>query len=81
MKKIVLILSFAIFLTTLVYSMSDEDVFYTKCTNCHGTEIIFKKKLNKKGWKKIIKKMNSYGANVNSSERNAIIRFLMNNKK
>ncbi|MGA1862954.1 hypothetical protein OWM07_08720 [Deferribacter thermophilus] len=53
MKRLSLILILTIFLTTFLYSMSDEDIFYTKCTNCHGTEIIFKKKLNKKGWKKL----------------------------
>jgi len=78
MHKIIFIF-LLLFFATMIYATSEEELFYTKCTQCHGEEIILNKKYDKGTWKKTVKKMKSYGANISSSESKKIIDFLIKN--
>lgn len=68
-----------LFVTTMIYATSEEELFYTKCTQCHGEGIILNKKYDRGTWEKTVKKMKSYGANISSSESKKIIEFLIKN--
>ena len=61
------------------FGMSDEELFYSKCSQCHGTGIITNKKLSKKEWERTVKKMKSYGAKLSSSEIKKIVDYLFLN--
>ncbi|MCB4203596.1 cytochrome c [Deferribacterales bacterium Es71-Z0220] len=78
MKKIIFITSLLL-VVTISYATSDEELFYTKCTQCHGEGIILNKKYDKSTWKKTVKKMKSYGANISSSESKKIVDYLVKN--
>ncbi|MBZ4644022.1 MAG: hypothetical protein PWQ25_548 [Deferribacteres bacterium] len=78
MKKIFIFLVL-IFSAAFIFALTDEELFYSKCTSCHGEGIILNKKLTAGQWEKTIKKMKSYGANVSSSEVNKIAEFLARN--
>lgn len=62
-----------------LFGMNDEEIFYSKCSSCHGTGIITNKKLTKKEWEKKVKKMKSYGANLSSSDIKIITEYLFLN--
>ncbi|UOD34880.1 cytochrome c [Deferribacteraceae bacterium V6Fe1] len=78
MKKIIS-LSLLLLVANMIYATSDEELFYTKCTQCHGEGIILNKKYDKSTWKKTVKKMKSYGANISSSESKKIVDYLVKN--
>lgn len=59
--------------------MNDEELFYSKCSLCHGTSIITSKKLVKKDWEKTVKKMKGYGAKLSSLEIKRIADYLFLN--
>ena len=57
-------------------SVTAEKIFYTKCSGCHGTQIITKKIKSKSEWKKTVKRMKRYGLKTSRSERNEILKYL-----
>lgn len=63
----------------LGFGMTEEELFYSKCSQCHGTGIITDKKLSKNDWEKTVKKMKVYGANLSSSEIKRITNYLFLN--
>lgn len=78
MKKTIAIFLLLLF-STISYAISDEDLFYSKCTQCHGEKIILDKRYDKGTWEKTVKKMKSYGADFSSSESKKIVEFLIKN--
>jgi len=53
--------------------------FASKCSKCHGLEIIEKKHKTKEQWKETIKRMERYGANF-EGKQNIILEYLVNKK-
>ena len=84
MKKI-LILSAAALLTFACMEQtpqkSGQELFYEKCTGCHGTEISLNLNADKSRWDSIVDRMKRHGADVSSAEKKLIVEFLTGNDK
>jgi len=80
MKKTVLILLSAVLAAVSYAAQSGEDVFYSKCTSCHGSALSLNKKKSVQQWKATIQRMEKHGLSISSSETKAVAEFLSGGK-
>jgi len=60
-----------------VYAAADgSDIFYKKCTGCHGSALSLNNKKNESQWASTIKRMEKHGLSISSSETKAVAKFL-----
>lgn len=79
-----LIKTFIIFILFIAYysvtasaaKRTDDNIYYSKCGSCHGTEFIDKKIKTKSEWKKTVNRMKRYGMKISREEKRAILRYL-----
>jgi len=57
-----------------------EDLFYSKCSRCHGSELSLKKKKTYDQWIVTIKRMENFGLDISRGERKDIAAFLAGKK-
>ncbi|WP_277656782.1 c-type cytochrome [Seleniivibrio woodruffii] len=57
-----------------------EDLFYSKCSRCHGSELALKKKKSHDQWIDTIKRMETFGLDISRGERKDIADYLAKRK-
>ena len=75
MKSIIFV--FALLTAASVFAAgTGEELFYSKCTGCHGSALSLNKTKTEKQWLDTIKKMKRHGLSINSAESKAVAKFL-----
>jgi len=74
MKHIILLL----FMFTFMYGTKETGInlFYSKCSTCHGTKVSLEKVKTEEQWKSTIKRMEKHGLNIKKYETEKIAEFL-----
>ncbi|WP_303850643.1 hypothetical protein [Seleniivibrio woodruffii] len=53
-----------------------DELFLSRCSSCHGSELALKKKKTYDQWLDTIKRMENFGMEITGGERKAIARYL-----
>lgn len=69
-----------ILIFSIAFAGSSSDLFYSKCSQCHGSELALKQKRDKKQWLKTIDRMTDRGLEISSKDADAIAAFLAGRK-
>lgn len=80
MKKTVLIFLGAMLALTVYAAENGENVFYSKCTGCHGSALSLNKQKSAQQWESTVRRMKKHGLNISSSETDAVVEFLAGGK-
>ena len=57
-----------------------DELFLSKCSRCHGSELALKKKKTYDQWLDTIKRMENFGLDISNGERKAIAQYLVGKK-
>lgn len=57
-----------------------EDIFYNKCSLCHGTGLALNKTKSLEQWKSTVARMVKHGLDISSAEEKAVAEFLAGRK-
>lgn len=58
-----------------------DELFLSKCSRCHGSQLALEKKKTYEQWLDTIKRMENFGLEISGSERKAIAQYLVEKKK
>lgn len=74
MKISVLFLLLSAFFSA--YAASPQDIFYAKCSSCHGSALSLKAKKTESQWMDTIKRMKKHGLDISGGDAKAVAKFL-----
>lgn len=57
-----------------------DELFLSKCSRCHGSELALKQKKTYEQWLDTIKRMENFGMEITGGERKAIAEYLSEKK-
>jgi mono/diheme cytochrome c family protein len=57
-----------------------DELFLSKCSRCHGSQLALEKKKTYEQWLDTIKRMENFGLDISGGERKAIAQYLTDKK-
>jgi cytochrome c5 len=80
MKKTVFIILATVLAAGAYAAQSGSNIFYSKCTSCHGSALSLNKKKSTQQWEDTVRRMTKHGLSISSSETKAVAEFLSGGK-
>lgn len=65
-----------IFAAVYAFAEAPQDVFYSKCSSCHGSALSLNAKKTENQWADTIKRMKKHGLDISSADAKAVAKFL-----